>query len=61
MANRSRRLTVASQRAQLRSDIILQNLALGDYQSDVERILRICREVGGWNSSNRRHRGPLLT
>ena len=41
-----RHLAVVPQQTHLLSGTVLENLAPGEYQPDMERILRICREVG---------------
>lgn len=41
-----RHLAVVPQQTQMLSGAILENLAPGDYQPDMRRLLRICREVG---------------
>ncbi len=46
LASLRRHLTVVPQQTHLLSGTVLDNLAPGDYQPDMERVLRICREVG---------------
>jgi len=46
LASLRRHLTVVPQQTHLLSGTVLENLAPGDYQPDMERVLRICREVG---------------
>lgn len=46
LASLRRHLAVVPQQTQLLSGTILENLAPGDNQPDMERILRLCREVG---------------
>lgn len=46
LASFRRHLAVVPQQTHLLSGTILENIAPGDYQPDMERILRICREVG---------------
>jgi ATP-binding cassette subfamily B protein len=41
-----RHLVVVPQQTHLLSGTVLENLAPGDYQLDMERLLRVCREVG---------------
>jgi len=41
-----RQLAVVPQQTHLLSGTVLENLAPGDYQPDMERVLRLCREVG---------------
>jgi ATP-binding cassette, subfamily C, bacteriocin exporter len=46
LASLRRHLAVVSQQTHLLSGTVLENIAPGDYQPDMERILRICREIG---------------
>jgi len=46
LASLRRHLAVVSQQTHLLSGTVLENLAPGDYQPDMVRILRVCREVG---------------
>lgn len=46
LENLRRNLAVVSQQPQMLSGTILENLAPGDYQPDMRRLLRLCREVG---------------
>lgn len=41
-----RHLAVVPQQTQLLAGTVLENLAPGEYQPDLERLLRLCREVG---------------
>ena len=41
-----RHLAVVPQQTHLLAGTVIENLAPGDYQPDVERLLRLCREVG---------------
>ncbi len=41
-----RHLAVVPQQTHLLSGTVLENLAPGDYQPDMERVLNICREIG---------------
>jgi len=46
LASLRRHLAVVPQQTQLLSGTVLENLAAGDYQPDMARLLRLCREVG---------------
>lgn len=46
LASLRRHLAAVPQQTHLLSGTILENLAPGDYQPDMERLLRLCREVG---------------
>ncbi len=46
LAGLRRHMAVVPQQTHLLSGTVLENLAPGDYQPDMERILRICREIG---------------
>ncbi len=45
LASLRRHLAVVPQQTHLLSGTVLENLAPGDYQPDLERIVRLCREV----------------
>jgi ATP-binding cassette subfamily B protein len=46
LASLRRHLAVVPQQTHLLSGTVLENLAPGDYQPDLERLLRLCREAG---------------
>ncbi|MDI1248005.1 MAG: peptidase domain-containing ABC transporter [Lacunisphaera sp.] len=46
LASLRRHLAVMPQQTHLLSGTVLENLAPGDYQPDMERLLQVCREVG---------------
>lgn len=46
LASLRRHLAVVPQQTHLLSGTVLANLAPGDYQPDMERLLQVCREVG---------------
>ena len=46
LASLRRHLAVVPQQTHLLSGTVLENLAPGDYQPDMERVLKICREIG---------------
>ncbi len=46
LASLRRHLAVVPQQTHLLSGTVLENLAPGDYQPDMERLLHLCREVG---------------
>ena len=46
LASLRRQLAVVPQQTHLLSGTVLENLVPGDYQPDMERLLRLCREVG---------------
>jgi ATP-binding cassette subfamily B protein len=56
-------LGVVSQQTHLLSGTLLQNVAPGDYKPDLERIVRLCREVGALEFIERMPQGfatPLI-
>ena len=46
LASLRRHLAVVPQQTHPLSGTVLENLAPGDYQPDMERVLKICREIG---------------